>query len=172
MQNFTLPKGPCNFLNLRISPWEVLFLLLLCFSSLSVLPLPSVSFPHRRRFFWGLSLPPSLCCFGRRRAGPSGRLAAQARERARLQAARELRLVRCEQRRRAGALERAAPSSGEGGGKGGGSGSRGAYGSGSAKSGSGGHAGQRQERRQHWSVGGAAAPAGLALRKGRLGGVS
>jgi hypothetical protein len=34
MGNFTLPRGPCNFLNLLIGPWEVLFLFLLCFSSL------------------------------------------------------------------------------------------------------------------------------------------
>jgi hypothetical protein len=45
MRNYALQKGPCNFLNLRTSPWEIPFLLLLCFSSLSLLPLPSVSFP-------------------------------------------------------------------------------------------------------------------------------
>jgi hypothetical protein len=51
MRNFTLPKGPYNFLNLRISPWEVLFLLLLCFSSLWRFP-----FLHRRRLFLGFPL--------------------------------------------------------------------------------------------------------------------
>jgi hypothetical protein len=39
MRNYALHKGPCNFLNSRISPWEISFLFLLCFSSLSVLPL-------------------------------------------------------------------------------------------------------------------------------------
>jgi hypothetical protein len=34
MRNFTLPRGPCNFLNLRTSPWEILFLLPLCSPSL------------------------------------------------------------------------------------------------------------------------------------------
>jgi hypothetical protein len=43
MRNFTLLRGPCNFLILRISPWEVLFLFLLCFSPLSVLLLPGIS---------------------------------------------------------------------------------------------------------------------------------
>jgi hypothetical protein len=33
MRNYALQKGPYNFLNLRISPWEVSFLFLLCFSS-------------------------------------------------------------------------------------------------------------------------------------------
>jgi hypothetical protein len=67
MRNFTLPRGPCNFLNLRISPWEVLFLFLLCSSSLSVYPLSGVSLIR-----WaaplpgGLPLPPSLCVERRR----------------------------------------------------------------------------------------------------------
>jgi hypothetical protein len=53
MRNFTLPRGPCNFLDLRISPWEIPFLLLL---SISLLP-GTLSFsPHRRH----LSLAPSL----------------------------------------------------------------------------------------------------------------
>jgi hypothetical protein len=34
MRNYALQKGPCNFLNLRTSPWKIPFLLLLCFSSL------------------------------------------------------------------------------------------------------------------------------------------
>jgi hypothetical protein len=63
MKNYTLHKGPCSFLNLCTSPWEVPFLFLLCFSSLWRL-----LFPHRRH----LSL--SLCCSffppcGSRRAG-------------------------------------------------------------------------------------------------------
>jgi hypothetical protein len=33
MRNLTLQKSPYNFLNLRMSPWEVSFLFLLCFSS-------------------------------------------------------------------------------------------------------------------------------------------
>jgi hypothetical protein len=33
MGNYALQKGPCSFLNLPISPWEVSFPLLLCFSS-------------------------------------------------------------------------------------------------------------------------------------------
>jgi hypothetical protein len=52
MRNYALQKGPCDFLNLCTSPWEIPFLLLLCFSSLSVLLLPGVSlsclhpYPH------------------------------------------------------------------------------------------------------------------------------
>jgi hypothetical protein len=70
MRNFTLPRGPCNFLNLRISPWEVLFLLLLYFfSSLSVLPLFGVFFFQGQRLFLGVfpCLPPSAAS-GRRGA--------------------------------------------------------------------------------------------------------
>jgi hypothetical protein len=62
MRNFTLPRGPCNFLNLRISHWEVLFLLLLCFSSLSV-PLLSGAFfspPEGASIWRSFPLPPSL----------------------------------------------------------------------------------------------------------------
>jgi hypothetical protein len=66
MRNFNLPR--CNFLNLRISPWEVLFLLLLYFFlSLSVLPLSDVFFFHGQRLFLGVfpCLPPSAAS-GRR----------------------------------------------------------------------------------------------------------
>jgi hypothetical protein len=67
MGNFTLPRDPCNFLNLRTSPWEILFLLLLCFSSLC-------SSSIRRLF-----LPRCGCGLGRARG--------RKRERARAQAA-------------------------------------------------------------------------------------
>jgi hypothetical protein len=41
MRNFTLPRGPCKFLNLRISPCEVLFLFLLSvFLLSSISPVP------------------------------------------------------------------------------------------------------------------------------------
>jgi hypothetical protein len=36
MRNYALQKGPCNFLDLRISPWGIPFLLLLCSSSLTL----------------------------------------------------------------------------------------------------------------------------------------
>jgi hypothetical protein len=49
MRNFTLPRGSCNFLDLRISPWEIPFLLLL---SISLLP-GALSFSPNR---WHLSL--------------------------------------------------------------------------------------------------------------------
>jgi hypothetical protein len=98
MGNFTLPRGPCNFLNLRISPWEVLFFFLLCSSSLSVLSSPSrlsLSFLAGASI-WGSSpcLPPSAA-LGRRRSDRRGVSAAQA-------------LCGCG----TGALERAAPSGG------------------------------------------------------------
>jgi hypothetical protein len=57
MRNYNLPRGPCNFLNLRISPWEILLLLPLCFSSLSgVLLAPLL---HRRHLYLG-GFPPCL----------------------------------------------------------------------------------------------------------------
>jgi hypothetical protein len=62
MRNLTLQRGPCNFLDLRISPWEIPFLLLLCFSPLSVLLLSGVyhsgphPYPHPGRFSLSLSL--------------------------------------------------------------------------------------------------------------------
>jgi hypothetical protein len=57
MGNFSLQTSPCNFLKLRISPWEVLIPFLLCSSSFSALSLPwrLLSFLHGRR-----SLPSSL----------------------------------------------------------------------------------------------------------------
>jgi hypothetical protein len=64
MGNYALQKGPCNFLNLRINPWEVPFHFLLCSSSLSALSTPwrlSLSFLFDRRLFQGIfPLPPSL----------------------------------------------------------------------------------------------------------------
>jgi hypothetical protein len=82
MGNLTLQIGPCSFLKLRISPWEILFPFLLCLSSLCsslssfLLPLAALS----GRLF----LPSSLCC------------SRPAREQAALAA-------RVSQRRRAGA---------------------------------------------------------------------
>jgi hypothetical protein len=66
MRNYALQKGPCNFLNLRTSPCEIPFLLLLCFSSL--FPLPSVSF-HPAALLLGSSpcLPSSARLQDRRR---------------------------------------------------------------------------------------------------------
>jgi hypothetical protein len=49
MRNYALQKGPCSFLNLRISPWEVPFPFLLCFLSLS---LSALSSPWRFLFPW------------------------------------------------------------------------------------------------------------------------
>jgi hypothetical protein len=51
MRNYALPRGPCTFLNLRTSPWEILFLLplSLCFSSLRHL-----SSSTGGASFWGL----------------------------------------------------------------------------------------------------------------------
>jgi hypothetical protein len=48
MGNFTLPRGPCNFLDLRISPWEILFPLLL-----------SLFFFYLASSHWRRHLPPS-----------------------------------------------------------------------------------------------------------------
>jgi hypothetical protein len=59
MENLTLKKGPCSFLNLRKGPWEILFPFLLCSSSLSVLS-----------FSWRLS----LLCLGRRLFLPASSL--------------------------------------------------------------------------------------------------
>jgi hypothetical protein len=47
MRNYALQKGPCSFLNLRISPWGVPFPFLLCSFSLSAL-----SSPWRFLFPW------------------------------------------------------------------------------------------------------------------------
>jgi hypothetical protein len=55
MRNFTLPRGPCSFLNSCISPWEIPFLLLLCSSSLCH------SFPPPAAAPSGCFPPPSLC---------------------------------------------------------------------------------------------------------------
>jgi hypothetical protein len=57
MRNYALPRGPCTFLNLCTSPWEILFLLPL---SLFFFSPASLQF-HWRRFFLGASpcLPPS-----------------------------------------------------------------------------------------------------------------
>jgi hypothetical protein len=57
MRNFTLLRGPCNFLNLRISPWEILLLFLLCSSSLW----RPFFFPTGGASLWGFPpcLPPS-----------------------------------------------------------------------------------------------------------------
>jgi hypothetical protein len=57
MGNFTLPRGPCNFLNLHISPWKILFLFLLCSPSLW----RPFFFPNGSAFSLGIfPLPPSL----------------------------------------------------------------------------------------------------------------
>jgi hypothetical protein len=53
MRNFTLPRGPCNFLDLRISPWEIPFPFLLSLFCLS---------PWRLFLF---SLPPAALLPGR-----------------------------------------------------------------------------------------------------------
>jgi hypothetical protein len=53
MRNFTLLRYPCNFLDLRISPWEVLFPFLLS--------LPFLFSPLAAALSGSLSLPPSLC---------------------------------------------------------------------------------------------------------------
>jgi hypothetical protein len=77
MRNFTLLRGPCNFLNLRISPWEVLFLFLLCSSSLSVLSSPCVSLScSGRRLFLGVfpCLPPLARLQAAAAAAPRGLL--------------------------------------------------------------------------------------------------
>jgi hypothetical protein len=58
MRNLTLLRGPCNFLNLRIIPWEVLFLLLL-----SVFLLSGISSVPPTALLLGAfpCLPPSAC---------------------------------------------------------------------------------------------------------------
>jgi hypothetical protein len=69
MGNYTLQKGPCNFPNLRISPWEVLFPFLFCSSSLSALLLPWCLLPFffppaaRQLYPISTSLPPCLLRF-------------------------------------------------------------------------------------------------------------
>jgi hypothetical protein len=57
MRIYALQKGPCSFLKLRISPWEIPSVLLLC-SPLSWHPF---SFPHRQLHPSVSFLPPSLC---------------------------------------------------------------------------------------------------------------
>jgi hypothetical protein len=57
MRNYALQKGPCSFLKLRISPWEVSFLFLLYFFSPWHLFL---FFFHWWRSFSPISLPLSL----------------------------------------------------------------------------------------------------------------
>jgi hypothetical protein len=59
MRNYALQKGPCNFLDLRISPWEILFLLPLSLFSLSPWRPSSLSPPasHLSGHFLPASLP-------------------------------------------------------------------------------------------------------------------
>jgi hypothetical protein len=77
MENFTLQIGPCNFLILRFSPWEVPIPFLLCFSSPSALSVPCRLFlpflhwqPHLVFSASFSPLSPQL-----KQAGPSGRVA-------------------------------------------------------------------------------------------------
>jgi hypothetical protein len=80
MENFALQASLCNFLKLRISPWEVIIPFLLCSSSFSALSLPwrLLSFLHGRR---SLSFLPPSAALGRHgikrwRAGRSAPAAA------------------------------------------------------------------------------------------------
>jgi hypothetical protein len=60
MGKFALQTSPCNFLILRLSPWEVLIPFLVCFSSLSALSLPChilSSFSTKQRSFSLFPLP-------------------------------------------------------------------------------------------------------------------
>jgi hypothetical protein len=115
MRNYALQKSPCNFLNLHTSPWEIPFLLLLCFSFLSALLLSgalSVS-PHRRHLsLWPHPYlhpgPPSLSStrLGTRRRAGGGAVggaarAEQARARAGVRASARAALERWHWRRAA-----------------------------------------------------------------------
>jgi hypothetical protein len=72
MGNLTLQKGPCSFLNLHISPWEVLFPFLLCSSFIWSLSSPTGG-SIQMLLFLSLSLlafsPPSLPSTGTGRPG-------------------------------------------------------------------------------------------------------
>jgi hypothetical protein len=70
MGNYALQKGPSSFLKLRISPWRIPFLLLLCFSFLSLFIFSrALSLPYPRLAALICFLPPSLCSL---RAEPRG----------------------------------------------------------------------------------------------------
>jgi hypothetical protein len=84
MRNYALQKGPCSFLNLRISPWEVSFLFLLYFSSswrpsFFSPPAAYLSLAPSKFFFFFLPFPAQL--LDRRRPGASS-LAGWRRKRA------------------------------------------------------------------------------------------
>jgi hypothetical protein len=86
MRNYALQKGPCNFLNLRTSPWEIPFLLLSIFP-LSLFFLSRAFLFPRRRFFWAAP-PASLSLLGFRTGGASGRGVARLGRSARVAQAR------------------------------------------------------------------------------------
>jgi hypothetical protein len=71
MGNFTLQKGPCSFLNLHMSPWEVLFSLssLFLFSLYLIPPIASPFFCPRAAHPF---LPSSLPLLGCRSGGALG----------------------------------------------------------------------------------------------------
>jgi hypothetical protein len=100
MRNYALQKGPCTFLDLRISPWGILFLFLLCSSSLSLFyPLSGISSVPGAASLSGGSLP-AFPPRHRRRSG-----SAQVRWRgARRLGSGERALERVRRRRAAGAM--------------------------------------------------------------------
>jgi hypothetical protein len=70
MGNYALQKGPCSFIKLRISPWGIPFLLLLCFSFLPLFIFSRpLSLPYPLLAALICFLPPSLCSL---RAVPRG----------------------------------------------------------------------------------------------------
>jgi hypothetical protein len=102
MRNYSLQKGPCNFLNSHISLWEIPFLLLLCSSSIWHYPIL-----HRRYLSLSLSLSLSLAFPLLHPARHSGKRSG--RWAVRLQAAAERRaLARACGRKRGGARAGAA----------------------------------------------------------------